>query len=171
MDFDTAFTRVLGNEGRLSLDPQDRGNWTSGRVGVGELKGTMFGISAMSYPNEDIRNLTKERAKEIYLNDFWNRIHADKLPDGVAFQAFDFAVNSSVETAIRKLQRALGVADDGDWGPVTSAAAERMSECRIIMRYVAERLDYWRSLSGWQRNGKGWAGRAAQDLRYGAEDS
>lgn len=171
MDFDTAFERLLGNEGKLSLDPKDRGNWTSGEVDVGELKGSKFGISAMSYPKEDIRNLTKERAKEIYFRDFWNRIHADKLPDGVAFQAFDFAVNSGIETAIRKLQRALGVADDGRWGPITRAAAEQMSESDIIMRYVAERLDFWRSLSTWQHNGKGWAGRAAQDLRYGAEDS
>lgn len=171
MDFNLAFERLLGNEGNLSLDPKDRGNWTSGEVDVGELKGSKFGISAMSYPNEDIRNLTKERAKEIYFRDFWNRIHADKLPDGVAFQAFDFAVNSGIETAIRKLQRALGVADDGRWGPITRAAAEQMSESDIIMRYVAERLDFWRSLSTWQHNGKSWAGRAAQDLRYGAEDS
>lgn len=171
MDFDTAFERLLGHEGKLSLDYDDRGNWTSGEVGVGELKGSKFGISAMSYPDEDIENLTKERAKFLYRRDFWNRIHADEMHDGLAYQAFDFAVNSSIETAVRKLQAALGVADDGDWGKVTRAAAAAISESDAIMRFVAERLLFWTSLSTWPTFGKGWARRAAKNLRYGAEDS
>jgi len=39
MDFDTAFNYLIGNEGALSTDRKDRGNWTSGKVGVGEFKG------------------------------------------------------------------------------------------------------------------------------------
>ena len=90
---------------------------------------------------------------------------------GIAFQAFDFAVNSGIATAVRKLQIAAGVADDGVWGPVTQAAVAKMDEADLIMRFVAERLDFWRKLSTWPTFGKGWAGRAAQDLRYGATDT
>lgn len=171
MNFATAFDRVIGHEGALSLNYNDRGNWTSGQVGVGELKGTKYGISAMSYPNEDIANLTIERSQFLYQRDFWSRIHADELPDGVAYQAFDFAVNSGIETAVRYLQRALGVADDGHWGPVTRAAAQKMSESDQIMRLVGERLDFNTRLSTWPTFGKGWARRAAKNLRYGAIDS
>lgn len=171
MSFDTAFERLLGNEGELSLDPNDRGNWTSGVIGVGILKGSKYGISAASYPLLDIAALTKDQAKELYRADFWQRIHADELNAGVAFQAFDFAVNSGIETAIRYLQRALGVADDGKWGPVTRSAAAAMTATDTIMRYAAERLDFMTRLSAWPTQGRGWARRIAADLRYGAADT
>lgn len=171
MNYDKAFERVIGNEGELSMDPQDRGNWTSGEVGVGLLKGTKYGVSAMSYPEEDIAGLSLERARFIFHRDFWSRVYGDELPDGVAFQAFDFAINSGCDTALRKLQLAVGVADDGDWGKHSRAAAAALSESDIIMRLCAFRLRYMASLSSWSHNGRGWARRIATDLLYGAEDS
>lgn len=171
MTFDLAFERLLGHEGRLSLDPNDRGNWTSGVIGVGELRGSFMGISAMSYPHLDIRNLTVEQVKAIYRRDFWDRVGADELQDGVAYQAFDFAVNSGIGTAIRKLQLAVGVADDGDWGPISAAAARAMSESDIIMRLNAHRLLFMTALRAWSTQGRGWTRRIAGNLLYGAEDS
>ena len=38
MTFDLAFTRLIGNEGVLSMDPKDSGNWTGGKIGLGKLK-------------------------------------------------------------------------------------------------------------------------------------
>jgi len=157
--FDVAFDRLLGSEGGYSNNPADPGGETN------------WGISKRSYPNVDIKALTRVGAKAIYERDFWNRIHAEELPDGVAFQVFDFAVNSGIETAVRHLQRAVGVAEDGYWGPVTRAAVAAMSESDIIMRFVASRLDFWTSLSTWSTFGRGWSRRAASDLRYGSEDS
>jgi lysozyme family protein len=155
----------------LSLDPNDRGNWTSGIVGVGLLRGSKYGISAMSYPTLDIAALTIDDARTIYKRDFWDRLHGDRLFDGVAFQCFDFAVNSGIETAVRYLQRALGVADDGHWGPISQAAADALSESDQILRLNGERLDFLTRLSGWPTQGKGWARRIAGNLRYGAVDS
>lgn len=157
--FDVAFDRLIGNEGGYVNNPNDPGGETN------------WGISKRSYPNIDIRALTRDGAKTIYLADFWQRIHADELAPGVAFQAFDFAVNSGIETAVRKLQTAIGVADDGHWGPITRAAAAALSPSDTIMRFNAERLDYLRKLSTWPSFGKGWAGRVAADLRYGAIDT
>lgn len=128
-------------------------------------------LSHNSYPHLDIKNLTRDEAKEIYRSDFWYAIHASKLHDGVAFQLLDFAINSGVSTAIRAFQRALGVADDGNWGPVSQAAADAMSETDQIMRVLAERLDFMTRLKNWQNHGKGWARRIAGNLRHGAEDS
>lgn len=159
MNFDLAFDRLMGHEGGYVNDPKDPG---------GE---TQWGISKRSYPKLKIRDLTRAEAKEIYRADFWDRVHADHLHDGVAFQAFDFAVNSGIPTAIRYLQRALGVADDLYFGPVSQAAAEKMSETDTIMRLNAERLDFMSRLTGWPRFGRGWARRIAGNLRYGAEDS
>lgn len=159
MLFDTVFDRVLGHEEGYINNPDDPG---------GETK---WGISKRSYPNVDIKNLTRLQAREIYFNDFWTRIHADKLPDGVAYQLFDFAVNSGIETAVRYLQRALNIADDGYWGPVSQAAADKTSESDIIMKLIAERLDFRTRSSKWDKFGKGWVRRDAQNLRYGALDS
>jgi len=157
--FDVAFDRLLGAEGGYCNDLADPGGETN------------WGISKRSYPDLNIRALTRDDAKMIYRLDFWDRIHAGELPNGVAFQVFDFAVNSGIETAVRHLQRAVGVAEDGHWGPVTRAAVAAMSESDIIMRFVASRLDFWTSLSTWSTFGRGWARRAASDLRYGSEDS
>lgn len=159
MKFEDAIARVLGHEGKYSNNPADPGGETN------------WGISKRSYPDLDIKGLPREQAVEIYRRDFWNRVHADELFDGVAYQALDFAVNSGIETAVRYLQRALGVADDGHWGPVTKEAAAAMSESDQIMRLIAERQDFQTRLSTWATFGRGWARRNAQNLRYGAEDS
>lgn len=159
MTFQVAFDRLIGHEGGYVQDPNDPG---------GE---TQWGISKRSYPFVNIRELTREDARAIYRRDFWARIHADDLADGVAFQVFDFAVNSGIETAVRSLQRAVGVADDGHWGPVSQAAAQAMSESDVILRLNGVRLDYMTRLANWPHHGKGWARRIARNLHYGAEDS
>lgn len=159
MNFDIAFDRLMGNEGGYTNNPADPG---------GE---TQWGIAKRSYPNVDIKNLTREQAKEIYRTDFWQRGRMDEYDAGLAFQVFDFAVNSGIETALRKLQRAAGVADDGHIGPVTVAAIKAKSPSDMVMLFVAERLDFWRKLTTWPTFGNGWAGRAATDLRYGAQDT
>jgi len=159
MTFDVAFDRLMGHEGGYTDGQGDPG---------GE---THWGISKRSYPAVDIKGLTRLDAKRIYFADFWQRIHADTLPDGVAFQLFDFAVHSGIETAVRYLQSAVGVADDGHWGPVSQAAAAAMSESDCIMRLCGERLDFLTRLKNWPTAGKGWARRIAQNLMYGADDS
>lgn len=171
MNFDAVFERVVGHEGAYSDDASDPGNWTGGSPNRGKLKGTKYGISAASYPLWDIKNLTLDQAKFIYRKDFWDPLNADKLPDGVAFQLFDFAVNSGIQTALRYFQRALGVADDGIWGPASQTAADRTSESDMIMLLCAERLELMTKLKNWQHHGKGWARRIANNLRFGAKDS
>jgi lysozyme family protein len=159
MTFDEAFDRLIGNEGGYVNDPSDPG---------GE---TQWGVSKRSYPTLSIKDITRDQAKSIYLRDFWQRGRMDQLPPALAFQAFDAAVNHGIETAVRLTQRAAGVADDGHIGPVTLAAVAAKSVTDLLMLFIAERLDYWRKLSTWAAFGRGWAGRAAADLRYAAQDS
>ena len=68
-NFDNAFDRVIGHEGGFTDDPLYRGNWTSGTCNVGKCNGTKYGLSAMTYPILDIRNLTLNQAKDIYKRD------------------------------------------------------------------------------------------------------
>lgn len=166
MDGATAIERVLGHEGGY-VSPEKAAS-------IGDPGGeTNWGITKRSYPNVDIAALTRDQAKEIYLRDFWNRINADKLYDGVAYQMLDFAVNSGIDTSVRYLQRALGVADDGHWGPVSQAAADAMSESDQIMRTNGVRLDFMTRRKNWAdpSTSKSWARRIARNLMYGADDS
>jgi lysozyme family protein len=151
--------RVLGHEGKYVNNPKDPGGETN------------WGISKRSYPHINIRMLTRDAAIQIYQTDFWDRIHADNLCDGVAYQLLDFAVNSGIETAVRYFQRALGVADDGHWGKFSQAAADSTSETDQIMGILAERLDFMTRLSNWDNASRGWSRRIAQNLRYGVIDS
>ena len=156
MNFDIAFSRLIGNEGGYVNHPRDPG---------GETK---YGIRKGSYPDVDIANLAIDGAKAIYLRDFWNPVSVD---DAVRFQVFDAAVNHGIGTAIRMLQRAVGVADDGHWGPVSASKAESMDRNDILLRFLAERLDFMRKLSTWRDFGAGWAGRIVENLKYASEDN
>lgn len=171
MNFDQAFDRLINHEGGFSDDPKDPGNWTGGRVNVGELKGTKFGIAANTYGDIDIKALTLDDAKKIYHRDWWLKTGADQLDAAIVFQMWDFAVNAGMSTAKRALQRAACVADDGNIGPMTIRAVRAMSTTDVLMRFAAQRLRFYTSLSTWPTYGKGWTNRVAGQLDYAAEDS
>lgn len=171
MNFDEAIFRVLPHEGGFTINPMDRANWTSGQIGKGQLKGTKFGISAMTYPQLNIKDLDWAQAKAIYRRDFWRPLKADQLPYGVAYQLLDFSINSGIGNAVKALQRAIGVTADGVFGPVSLAALQKKSESDLIMLILAERLEFMASAASWTDFGRGWARRIAANLRLGAEDS
>jgi lysozyme family protein len=157
MNFDQAFDRLLGHEGGYSANPADPGGVTN------------WGISQRSYPELDIKNLTREQASAIYLRDFWQPLGS--APEAIKFQVFDFAVNSGMQTAVRKLQAAIGVADDGHWGPVSAAKLARLDQNDVLMRFMAQRLRFWTKCSAWPAMGAGWVNRGAKQLEYAAEDN
>lgn len=156
MNFDDAFTRLIGSEGGYVNRPDDPG---------GETK---FGISKRSYPQLDIADLTLDEAKAIYLRDFWSPL-GDAHP-AIKFQVFDFAVNSGIQTALRKLQAAIGVADDGHWGPLSAAALAALPVPRVLMHFAAQRLRFLTKCAVWQTMSAGLANRIANDLDYAAGD-
>jgi lysozyme family protein len=171
MNFDQAFDRLIGHEAGFTDDPKDPGNWTGGRPNAGELKGTKYGIAANTYPDVDIKNLTLDQAKAIYYRDWWLKTGADEIDPAITFQLWDFAVNAGMSTAKRALQRAASVADDGQIGPRTIAAVKGMSVTDVLMRFNAQRLRFYASLSTWPTFGKGWVNRVASNLDYSAEDA
>lgn len=153
---------VFGHEGGLSLDRRDKGNWTGGAVGVGVLKGTKYGISAMAYPTLDIARLTLADAAAIYRRDYWRKISGESLPAGVDHAVFDFAVNSGPARAAKYLQTIVGVKADGVIGLVTLRAVEKLEPAFIVRELSKRRLDFLKSLPTWPTYGKGWAKRVAK---------
>lgn len=152
MNFDQAFEKLIGHEGGYADNPKDPG---------GETK---YGISKRSYPNENIKGMTLERAKQIYMHDFWAPAGCDSLPDAIRFDVFDTAVNSGVRTAIRLLQRACEAHDDGILGPLTLQALQSIPAARLLARYNAHRLRFMTDLPTWGDFSRGWARRIADNL-------
>ena len=157
MNFDIAFDRLLGHEGGYSNDARDPGGETN------------WGVSKRSYPGVDIKNMTMDQAKAIYRRDFWMPL-GDAHP-AIKFQVFDFAVNGGLSAALRKLQAAIGVADDGHWGPVSVARLASLDANDVLLRFNAQRLRFYTGLSNWPTYGKGWTNRVAGNLDFSAVDN
>lgn len=157
--FTKVIDRVLAHEGGYVNHPKDPGGETN------------WGIAKRSYPNVDIKRLTRDGAIAIYRRDFWDRVQGDKLPPAVAFQVFDAAVNHGPGNAVRWLQRAAGVADDGLLGPVSLAAIRKAEPTDLVLRFNACRLEFYASLTTFPTFGKGWVRRVAGNLRSAAEDN
>jgi lysozyme family protein len=145
--------------GKLSLDPEDNGNWTGGKQGVGELRGTKWGISAAAYPQIDIPALSREGAIGVYWKDFWMPLQGDKLPPRLAICVFDCAVNQGVETAVKLLQAALQIHTDGVMGPVTVAAVRTLEQDTAIVVFLARRALRYAQSKQLVTYGAGWMGR------------
>lgn len=157
--FRRAFVSLLGNEGGYVNDPEDPG---------GETK---FGISKKSYPSLDIKNLTVEKAQDIYYQDFWLVCGCDKMKYAITFEVFDAAVNHGQTKAIMLLQQALDVADDGKLGPISLAALAAYDQEDLLLRFEAFRLRFYTKLKKWDSFGRGWANRVADNLLRDAENN
>lgn len=148
-------------EGRFQKWYNDSGNWTGGAVGKGKLVGTNHGISAAAYPMLDIPNLTKEKIYELYFNDYWQANKCGDVPLPVGLMLFDACVMSNNRRAIRWLQNAVGVTEDGIIGQHTvDAANQAPNRAAVINRMAENRTTY---LSGLKRANEnpGWFIRVA----------
>src|SRR5271156_6577955 len=107
--FDIAVNITLqpDHEGGFQNNSNDRGNWTGGAIGVGQLKGTNRGISAAEFPNLDIQNLSVEDVKNIYHEKYWGFFYAAINDQNVASKLFDLGVLFGQGTAIEVLQQVL----------------------------------------------------------------
>lgn len=152
MQFDEAFKKLIGHEGGYVDHPADPGGATN------------FGISQRSYPKEDIRGMTLERAKFLYRRDFWDAAGCDALPAKVRFSLFDMAVNSGVKRAVMTLQAAVNADQDGIIGKQTIMLIEIMPEAKLIARFNGHRLRFMSALPNWPAFGRGWANRIAANL-------
>lgn len=157
--FRKAIEVILEHEGGYVNDPNDPGGETN------------YGISKRSYPDVDIKNLTREAAMKIYYKDWWKPGRYKEIENtSVAIKMFDLAVNMGQRPAVRLLQRALHAAGkrhvtiDGLIGPQTIGATNEASGLMVLAALRAEAAHYYRRLI--ERNARlekfkaGWMNRA-----------
>lgn len=131
-DFDKAFDFTMKWEGGYVNDPNDPG---------GETK---YGISKRSYPDIDIKNLTKDRAKILYRQDYWEALNCHKTPWPINIVLFDFGVNLGVSRA-KKYYKTTPIAD------TVSAFALNLIKVRedYYNRLAERRVKFKKYLKGW----------------------
>src|SRR4051812_29003946 len=101
--FDQAIPTILKHEGGYVNDTKDPGGETN------------WGISKRSYPQLDIKNLSREQAIYFYRRDWWNKYNYGAIHDQqVATKVFDIAVNMGASQAHKLLQRACNVLYGGE---------------------------------------------------------
>ena len=162
--FNTVVDITLDQEGGLSMNPDDKGNWTGGEVGSGELKGTKYGISAASYPYTDIKNLTREDAKAIYFKDYWNVCRCGKLPVAIALNIFDTAVNHGITVAPKLACEAIGMSKRTIMDDTLVKALKNQNNRDFLNRFYEKRVARYRKSSVFSIFGAGWLARAEDIL-------
>lgn len=163
MTFDDIFERLIGHEGGYVNNPKDPGGETNWGI-------TKRVARENGYQGE-MRNLTRERAKAIYKSAFWDRVQAERYDPAIGYQLFDAAVNHGIGNAVRMLQRAVGVVDDGNIGPITLQSINARDVSDVLVLFNAERLDFYTRLSTFPTFGRGWSRRVVGNLRYAAQDA
>lgn len=100
-----------------------------------------------SYPYLDIKNLTKEKASEIYYKDYWLPMNLNLLPnEELKLHLFDMGVNAGIRTAIKLLQSMLIITSDGVIGNDTVKAVSSY-DGDIVKDYMSVRKNYYQQLT------------------------
>ncbi len=122
-------------EGGYVDNPHDPG----GATNLGITLKTLGAWRHKVVTKQDVRNLSKAEATDIYSANYWAPINGDVLPKGVDLMGFDIAVNMGPGRAKKWLDQTN-----------TLPTIER------IKKLDALRLGFWRALRTFPVFGRGW---------------
>lgn len=131
---------VIGREAGYVNHPLDRGAAT--KYGITQRVYTMW-RAAHKLGYKDVQELTKDEARAIYREYYWEPARCDILPEEIRAIHFDASVNHGVRRAIMLLQRACMVEEDGVLGKQTLAAVAAISAPLLVARYVSARYRFY----------------------------
>lgn len=136
--FDMFMNIVFRHEGGYVNDPDDLG---------GETK---YGITKRRYPNLDIKNLTKDEAKELYRKDFYIPMKIEEFTNmNLALHYFDMGINAGIKNATNLLTEAYKIKNEHP-------------ERSIVGIYKDLRIAYYTKVAEYRNNKKflkGWLNR------------
>lgn len=139
---------AIPNEGGYVFDPRDLGAETN------------MGISKRYHPDEDIKNLTRERANILLYDEIWNWNGINRLPSEVVGFVFDHGIRTSPQNAIETTHRALNIPLGGTIiGETTLKNLQNIGYEEFLRRYknLVNVQDKLRST--YNVHGKGWDNR------------
>lgn len=156
-NLDRALSETFKNEGGYVNNPNDHG----GATNMGITISTLSKWRKKQVSEQDVKNLTKDEASQIYTEWYWKPAGSPVLPSGLDYAVFDFGVMSGPSTAVKHLQGIVSVDRDGKVGNVTLAAIAdyELGLPALIQNYQKDRLAYYKTLDSWPAFSKGWTNR------------
>jgi lysozyme family protein len=173
-DFNKAVNQVLKHEGGFAQ------NWAEGggSVNYGITRETYEKYVGRSVSLEEMKNLTRAEAIQIYYDWYWEPIKGDSIISyPIAFMLFDQGVNRGPAKAIKMAQKVLGLIQTGVMDSATLNALNTINERQFVIDYVNEAERAYRAivssnaryaefLSGWLKR-VGWLEEhAMENLSY-----
>lgn len=137
---------LLEEEGGFSNHPADTGG------------ATMYGVTQATYNSwrkalkrtqQPVKKITHDEAFNLYKAMYWDEAGCDKLPWPISYMVFDAAVNSGPSRAVKWLQEAVKVKQDGIIGPKTLKAIEdetAKGDGVLIYRLIDARVKFLTNL-------------------------
>lgn len=108
---------------------------------------TKFGISQAANPSVDISSLTLDQAEQLYQLKYWIPSYCQSFQDPLVTIHFDTTVNMGINGAAKILQQTLGVAVDGQIGPITLGAAGKIQDLTsFTLQYLQNRLAKYQAI-------------------------
>lgn len=148
---------VFPFEGGYVDHPRDPGGATNMGITFNVLKAWRGG----AITKQDVRNLSKAEAADIYAAKYWRPLRGDALRIGDDLVVLDFGINSGISRSAKYSQAIAGVTQDGQIGPKTLAAIGAIPSRDFIKKLCAKRLSFVQGLKIWDTFGKGWSRRIA----------
>jgi len=171
--FEEAIPHILKHEGGFVNHPADPGGATNWGISLRFLKtqGLLGDYDCDGDVDiDDIRIMTEEAAKYVYLTHFWDPNGYDRIEvQDIANKVFDMSVNMGPSRAVKILQESLrdcrqDLKVDGAFGPKTLAATNNANPSMLLGAMRANQRHYYEGLI--RANGKlaafrkGWLRRA-----------
>ena len=132
----------------ISTDRNDPGNWTSGKVGVGQFYGSPWGLSApvcaKRFPGIAAKDITQDMALSVFDSDYYApvaRYYRGGLPLAVVDDAYNAGVGSS-----RKLLNQCSINSNSE--PI-----------QAIKDFSSARLSMYHHFKNWPRYKLNWGAR------------
>lgn len=159
-NFILCFTETASFEGGFANNPHDPGHATMD--GVTQAVYTEW-LTTHGRHDAPVRGISLADRQAIYRAYFWNEVRGDDLYEGLDLIMADTAWGSGPVEAIKLLQRAVGVEDDGKFGEGTLKAVQEYRATNrdivLINKVCDERMKFFQSLSTWKYFGHGWTTR------------
>ena len=144
---------VFPHEGGYSNHPSDPGGPTNWGITLVDARKYWRPMANA----DDVRNMPKSVAEDIYDKQYATPLHYDDLPAGLDYTVLDYGINSGVGRSGKVLRRVCGL-PDSDYhvtDEVLRAVSQR-DKIRLIGAVWDERLRFLKSLRTWPTFGAGW---------------
>ena len=146
---------IIAREGGYVNDKDDPGGATKYGVTIGTMRRLGMDLDGDgAVTTKDVKALTKDEAKAIFLRDYYERPRIAELPEELRASVFDMSVNagSASVTILQKLLCDMGltVGVDGVIGPQTIAAANHAAAIapqHLVDAYGIARRNWYYALA------------------------